>query len=142
MSGARRSSPRKRPRSDAGDGDFSGDSSRSKRSRKGDDTENETGAENENTAENENENNEAATVRRAPKPKKSMKELCREWNQNARIGFQSETARGWLKKMKDLRRKQGSFEMSETWCQSVARDLSLPAMSTISHPNFALSTRS
>ena len=31
---------------------------------------------------------------RAPKPKPTMKELCREWNKSARIGFVSETAHG------------------------------------------------
>ena len=35
---------------------------------------------------------------RRPGPKVTDKELVREWNKKARIGFTSETARGWLKK--------------------------------------------
>ena len=39
---------------------------------------------------------------KCPQPPKSMSSLCREWNRTARIGYTSETARGWLKKMRDL----------------------------------------
>ena len=36
-----------------------------------------------------------------------MKELCRKWNKSGRIGLDSETARGWLKKTVKKRNAQG-----------------------------------
>ena len=32
-----------------------------------------------------------------PKKKPMMKELCVDWNRSARIGLNTDTARGWLK---------------------------------------------
>ena len=44
-------------------------------------------------------------IKRQGKP--PMKELCRKWNKSGRIGLDSETARGWLKKTVKKRNAQG-----------------------------------
>ena len=45
-------------------------------------------------------------IKRPGKPPQ-MKELCRKWNKSGRIGLDSETARGWLKKTEKERNVQG-----------------------------------
>ena len=44
-------------------------------------------------------------IKRKGKP--PMKELCHQWNKSGRIGLDSETARGWLKKTEKKRNAQG-----------------------------------
>ena len=69
------------------------------------DQENQENVENKE-AENEEEGDASVPARR-PKAKLPMSQLCPEWNRTAHIGYTSETTRGWLKKMKDLRMYQG-----------------------------------
>ena len=44
---------------------------------------------------------------RLPAKSAPTKEMIREWNKSARIGFKSETAKGWLKKTERKRNAQG-----------------------------------
>ena len=44
---------------------------------------------------------------RLPPKSTPTKEMVRDWNKTARIGFKSETAKGWLKKMERKRNAQG-----------------------------------
>ena len=116
---APRRSPRKRGANATGftsdEGETSGASSRSKRSRRGEgpkvvDSEVQgddpgevpkTGGSGLGTGAG------TKSVRIQRKQKVSMKQLCTQWNQDARTNHNTETARGWLKKTSELRKEQG-----------------------------------